>query len=191
MPTTKFDICNRALGRIGVGAITSFDDGTAQSDVAGREYELTILAELSVYPWRFATREAYLTKLAEEPKDRWSFYYQLPGDLIALDTVTHGGAPIVYDTYGDKVACDIDASGELVAHYRLRPDESSWPYFFIDAVTVKLASILAYGVARDHDFARALRKDFDDKELPAARLADSRQQSTRRIARSRLTGVRR
>ena len=70
MATTKIDICARALVMIGV-SITSFTDGTTESTVASNLYEDTIKNILSSYRWRFASKQAQLSRLTDAPDHKW------------------------------------------------------------------------------------------------------------------------
>lgn len=187
MAETKFDICSRALVRIGAKPITSFDDNTTESDVAREEYEPLVQAMLSAYPWRFAGRQFRLNKLAERPLDRWAWYYQLPSDLLVLRAVTWGGLPIEYDRYEDRIATNHD--GDIVADYTIRPDESRWPPFFTHALTLELESIFARAIARDSDLADRKKKEAESAWAKARNL-DSQQQTARRFQPSRLVTVR-
>jgi hypothetical protein len=55
MALTALALCSRALLRIGVPPLTSFDDGTAEAEVAAGLYPGARDALLSAHPWSFAT----------------------------------------------------------------------------------------------------------------------------------------
>ena len=55
MALSDVALTSRALIRIGAAPITSFDDGTAQSEIAGALFGPTRDALLSAYAWSFAT----------------------------------------------------------------------------------------------------------------------------------------
>jgi hypothetical protein len=189
MADNEFDLCSTALGRVGCKAITSFTQLTTESNVAGREYERLVATLMSGTPrYRFCTAQVELNKLAEVPKARWSYYYQLPPNVLEIHTITHGDVPIDYDRHADKIACDVD--GLLVLDHSVRVDEENWPSQFKEGVICKLASIFAAGIRRDVKMA-----DLWAGEAEAAfakvRVADSQQKPTRQIGRSRLTGIRR
>ena len=89
MSESKFDLCSRALQRVGCKAITSFDDNTTESIVAGREYDPLLEAKLCGPPrWRFAATQYELNLIDGEPKARWSYIWQIPADCLALHAVT-------------------------------------------------------------------------------------------------------
>ncbi len=51
-------LCSRALVRLGAAPITSFADGTAESEIAGALFAPTRDALLSAYGWSFASGQA-------------------------------------------------------------------------------------------------------------------------------------
>lgn len=189
MAQTKFDICSRALVRVKCRPIASFDDGIAESDVAGQEYDPLVESELAAHRWRFAAKQATLNRLSETPLGRWAYYFQLPNDLLALHGVFAGGRAIPFDRYQDRVACD--AAETVVADYTYRPPETLWPPYFVEAVAARLASVFARALARDDALARQLAEETDKVLLPRARALDSQQRTARRLAASRLVAARR
>ena len=189
MSESKFDLCSRALQRVGCKAITSFDDNTTESIVAGREYDPLLEAKLCGPPrWRFAATQYDLNLVTGEPKARWSYIFQIPADCLVLHAVTDGQVPVPYDRYGDKIYADQDQG--LVADYTYRPDESLFPAYFREALVVELAAKFALGIKRNSSMAADLRGEAEKIAWPRARILDSQQQTTRRVRATRLTGVR-
>lgn len=60
---TKVDVANRALQRLGVAKIASFQDANRQANEISTCYEILRRAELRTAPWRFATRRVALRNL--------------------------------------------------------------------------------------------------------------------------------
>lgn len=190
MSATKFDICSRALVRVGAQPITSFDDGTAESDAAGTEYEQLVQSKLSTYRWRFAANQQLLNRLTNDPTGRWTYAFQLPTDCLVLHTITRAGYPIIYDRYADKIFTDED--DDLVADYTYRVDETKFPPLFVDALIDSMAAVFCASLAKDFGRADNLRKIAEEMSWPRAQTADSQQQTTRRLpAGSRLVRIRR
>lgn len=54
MTYTNIGICSNALLKIGAEGITSFEDGTAEAEIAYSLYPLLRDGLLSAYPWSFA-----------------------------------------------------------------------------------------------------------------------------------------
>jgi hypothetical protein len=187
MPETQFDIASRALLRVGHPAITSFEDGTTGASIAAAEYEPLVVARLSEYRWRFATTQVALNRLADTPVGRWQYAWQAPADALAIHAVLSAGLPVRHDRYGDKIFADIDDG--LIADYSFRATEDRWPAYFTQCIGQELAALFAASVARDPELAEMLGNGLE-RAWGRARLADSQQQTARRIAPSRLIGVR-
>jgi hypothetical protein len=69
MALTDVALCSRALIRIGAAPITSFDDGTAEAEIAGALFGPVRDALLSAYAWSFASGQVALEEL-ETPANR-------------------------------------------------------------------------------------------------------------------------
>jgi hypothetical protein len=82
MALTDIGLCSRALTRIGAHPITSFSDGTAESEIAGILYGSARDALLSAYGWSFATGQVQLTQLSTPPVADYRYAYQLPNDFL-------------------------------------------------------------------------------------------------------------
>lgn len=187
---TPIKVCSRALILIGEEGISSFTDGTAQSDVADAMYEDIARTALTNSRWRFATQQAELNRLVTAPTGRFNAAYQLPADLLMLSAVTVGDQPIKYDTYGDKVFCDADEQDVLIADYIYRADEADWPPFFTVAVEYAMAAVFAVSIARDSQMSQMMEQKAQFHMIQARRL-DSQQQTNRKLNTSRFIAQRR
>ena len=67
MALTAIGLCGRALIKIGATAITGFDEGTAEAEVAASLYGPARDALLSANAWSFATRQVTLPRLSDGP----------------------------------------------------------------------------------------------------------------------------
>lgn len=187
---SALDICSRASLLIGGDAISAFDAGTAEADVANAVYEDIAVTALTQTRWRFATKQATLVKNASDPTSRWDSAHDLPADLLMLSTVTIADLPIKYDVYGDKVYSNSTANDTVVADYIYRALEADWPSYFTMAVQFQVASVLALSVARDASLATAMESQGERQMIKARRL-DSQQQTTRKLNTSRFIAERR
>ena len=187
---TPIKVSSRALILIGEEGISSFEDGSAQSDVANAMYEDVARTALTNSRWRFATKQAVLNRVVSAPTGRFDAAYQMPGDLLMLSAVTVGDHPIKYDTYGDKVFCDASENDELVADYIYRADEADWPSFFVIAVEYAMAAVFAVSIARDASLAGLMEQKAQLYMIQARRL-DSQQQTNRKLNTSRFIAQRR
>lgn len=174
---------------MGGSPIASFTEGTAESDVVDAIYEDMARESLTSTRWRFATNQQVLNRLQAAPTARFSSAYQMPSDLLTLSAVTVQDHPIEFDTYGRQIFCDTSANEEVVADYIFRASESYWPPFFVLAVELQIAAMLAVSVARDASLAQMLEQKAD-RQMTKARRLDSQQQTTRKLNTSRFIAQR-
>ncbi len=186
---TPIKICSRASILMGGSPIASFVEGTAESDVVEAMYEDMAREALTSTRWRFATTQSEMSRLQAAPTARYSSSYQMPAGLLMLSAVTVNDHLIEFDTYGDKVFCDSSPSDVVVADYIFRATEDQWPPFFILAVELQVASMLAVSVARDANLAQMLEQKAD-RQMSKARRLDSQQQTTRKLSTPRFIAQR-
>ena len=178
------DVCSRALILIGADPISSFDDGNNEALVSSNMYEDVARASLVNTRWRFSTNQAVLNRLTEAPTGRFDAAYQLPTGWLMTHVVTVNDFPIEYQTYGDKLYCNEDASASLVLDFTYRANEEDWPSYFTLAVEYELASIFALSLARDQSLATLMSQQATTSMMKARNL-DSQQQTTRKLTTSR------
>jgi hypothetical protein len=187
---TAIKVCSRASILMGGSPISSFVDGTVESDVCDAMYEDVARSCLTNTRWRFATNQATLTLLATAPTGRFDSAYQLPSGMLMLNALTINDFPIEYDIYGDKAYCNAVSQDVVIADYIFRADEANWLPYFTIAVEFSMASVLAVSVARDAQLA-SLFEQKASMYLMQARRLDSQQQTTRKLNTSRFIYQRR
>jgi len=175
MALSSIALCSRALLKIGGDTITSFDEGTAEAEIAANLYPTTRDALLSVHPWNFATGQVRLVRLAAEPVADFAHAYQLPPDL--LRAVSAGGAGrgrgVRFRIAERRLHADVP---EVVLTYIFRPQEADWPPFFDHALIVRLAAELCIPLTGSTSRAEMLEKSAD-RELRRAKLIDAQQET--------------
>lgn len=190
MAQTAFDICSRALARCGIAAIASFTAGTAESDVAGREYEQVVREKLGAHRWRFAMELKSLgVKLADTPATKWDYAYQIPADCLVIHGCYRNDLRIDFGVYGDKLFCDEDA--DVVLEYVFRQTEASFPPYFSEALVMELAGLFAAALNRDTALAQNYLGEARQVLWPRARLLDSQSQTAPALSGQRIVAVRR
>ena len=187
---TAVDVSSRALILIGASPITSFEDGTSEALIAANMYEDIARSALVNCRWRFATNQAVLNRLSEQPTGRYTAAYQVPSDSLMIHATTVNGFNIEYQTYGDKIYCDTDTSSEVVLDYTFRATEQNWPSYFVVAVQFELAAIFASSLAQDASLAQLMAQQAQ-VSMMRARTLDSQQQTTRKLSTSRFIAERR
>lgn len=188
MALTAIASCSRALLKIGAGTIASFEDGTAESEVAANLYPSVRDALLSSHSWNFATGQINLPRLVAEPVADFAHAYQLPADFLrALSAGVSGrGAGLVYRIAENRLHCD---SQEVVLTYVFRPDPMSFPPFFDQALIARLAAEFCIPLTESTSRAEFLYRLAED-EFRRARLVDGQQDAPSAITSFPLVEVR-
>lgn len=181
---SAIDIAARALTLIGANPISSFADVSTEALIANNMYEDVAQASLCQTRWRFATNQAVLNQLTNEPTGRFSIAHQLPVDAMMVHAITVSDLLIQYSIYGDKVFSDSSTTDELVADYSFRADETTWPSYFTLAVEYQLAAIFASSIARDDTLTQVMETKAE-RLMAKARNLDSQQQTTRKLVTNR------
>lgn len=189
MALSPIALSSRALLKLGAAAIASFDEGTAEAEIAGNLYGGVRDALLSAHPWNFATGQASLARLAASPVADYAYAFQLPADFLRALSLGHGGAGrgVAYRIAERRLHCDAPA---VVLTYIFRPDESEFPPFFAQLLVDRLAADFCIPLTESTSRAEALRK-IAEAELRRCRSIDAQQDSPGRIEDFTLIEVRR
>lgn len=188
MALSAIALCSRALIKVGAGTIASFDEGTAESEVATNLYPSVRDALLSSHPWNFASGQVPLARLATQPVADFSHAHQLPADFLrALSAGRPGsGKGLVYRIAEDRLHSH---SEEVVLTYVFRPDELSFPPFFDQVLIARLAAEFCIPLTESTSRAEMLYRLAED-EFRRARLIDAQQQTPSAITHFPLVEVR-
>ncbi len=179
MALTALELCSRALLRLGAQTIASFDEGTAEAEVAAGLYPGVRDGLLSVHPWSFATAQATLPRLAGLPAADFRHAFQLPtGFLRALSAGGPGaGRGLEYRLFEDRLHCNAD---QVTLSYIFRPNESGFPPFFATALVARLSAEFCIPLTESTNRAQLLFRQAET-EMRDARRADSQQASVRAL----------
>ncbi|HLO77113.1 MAG TPA: hypothetical protein VK196_11725 [Magnetospirillum sp.] len=188
MALSAIALCSRALLKIGAATIASFDEGSAEAEVAANLYSSTRDALLSSHPWNFATGQVTLPQLVAPPVADYAFAYQLPADFLrALSAGMEGqGFGVSYRIAENRLHADAD---ELVLTYIFRPDERTFPPFFDQALIARLAAEFCIPLTESTSRAELLYRLAED-EFRRAKLADGQQDTPQAITDFPLVEVR-
>lgn len=154
-------IINRALARIGGGAITSTDEDTELAASVMAVYPDVVDVAHAAYPWKWARRTAKLDQLAVTPINGFSKAYGFPADALGQplklsDRPNCADNPLRrFSVEGRTVYANCDA---VYGAFVMRIAPSDWPPSFRLAVTVWLSAEFCVPVTHDANLADALRK---------------------------------
>ncbi len=188
MALNDVGLCSRALIRLGAAPITSFADGTAESEIAGALYGPTRDALLSAYGWTFASGQIALTPLVTPPLADYARAFQLPNDYLRAMSAGQGGRGRGLHYRIARGALHTDAS-EVMLSYIFRPEEEEFPPFFDMALISRLAAEFCIPITENTSRADALYR-LADLEFSRARQIDAQQDSPNRIENFSLTDIR-
>lgn len=180
MATTKFDICSQALTKCGADTISSFADGTHESNVCSVMYD-TIKKSLLYYTfWNFAVTKVQLNRLSETPSDKKFLYvFSLPADIIRIRSTfdQNGQADYRYKKEGQKIFSN---NKTLFLEYVQNMEETNMPSFFVEALVAKVATEINEAITASGSLQQRLNNDFTEK-LRAARIADGQENPPQNI----------
>lgn len=188
MALNDVGLCSRALIRIGASPITSFDDGSAEAEIASALFEPVTNGLLSSYAWSFATAQTELTQLAEAPLADYAYAYQLPNDFLRALSAGSGnrGRGLQYRIFQNALHCN---AAQVMLTYVYRPEEEDFPAYFDQAVIARLAAEFTIPVTESTSRAETMIK-LAEGEFERARQIDAQQDTPNRIETFTLTDVR-
>ncbi len=188
MALNDIGLCARALVQVGAHPITSFADGTTESEIAGLLYGPLRDALLSSYAWNFATGQVELTRLTTAPAADYMYAYQLPNDF--LRAISAGGAGrgrgLNYRIVGQTLQTNAEA---VMLTYIYRPAEESFPPFFDRVLMLRLAAEFCLPLSENTARAASLAQ-LADQEFAKARQIDAQQDTPNRLENFPLIDVR-
>lgn len=189
MALSSIALCSRALLKIGANTIASFDEGTAESEVAANLYPSVRDGLISAYPWSFATGQMTLAKLVATPVADFDFAYQLPADFLRVLSagVSGRGRGIDYRIAERRLHTNTDG---VTLTYIFRPDETEFPPFFDQVLIARLSTEFCIPITESTSRADTLFGQAE-AEFRRAKIIDSQQDTPGKIEDFTLTEVRR
>ncbi|WP_430472711.1 hypothetical protein ACQ0MK_11500 [Thalassospira lucentensis] len=182
MALSDVALCARALVMIGAAPISSFEEDTAEAEIARLLYPTIRDGMLAGYPWRFAARGVWLARLVSgddgQGPQGGSHLFALPRDFIRLLSLENDGGKITRFELRDRaVVCD----GETAwLSYVGRLAEGSFPPWFDLALIARLAAEFCLPLTESSTRAEYLFKRSED-QFRQARLADAQQSTPQEI----------
>lgn len=188
MALNDIALCSRALIRIGAAPITSFDDGTAESEIAGALFGPVRDALLSAYAWGFASGQVALSALSTPPVADYAYAYGLPSDFLRALSAGSGGRGRGLSYRIARGALHTD-SPDVILSYIFRPEEEEFPPYFDQALIARLSAEFTIPVTESTSRAEAHFR-IADEEFKRARQIDAQQDTPNRIEDFTLIDVR-
>jgi hypothetical protein len=170
---TAVEICNMALGRIGVKAfIDDLDDTSRMEAVVCKQFfQPSLDGMLAMFPWDFTQGLVQLTGPLSNPRNGWAYMYALPADClnpIRLQTDAVVFPPSSKDRIAYQIGYDSTNGAVLLTNYpdmylvytRKVTDIALLPPLFCDALAWKIAADAAMALAVKGDFEQVARERY-------------------------------
>lgn len=151
---TDIKICSDALLLLGANPISSFTEGTDESNICDRLYPDIKIRTLTMYPWSFSFKKVQLSRLITTPTNEYKYEYQLPSDIIGrpnavYDTDDVNIAPRrEYRLVGDKLLTNYES---VYIDYQYNVPEYSLPHYFVQLLKYEMAWHLALPITDQTD----------------------------------------
>lgn len=153
-------ICNMALGRVGLQRISSLTESSNIAVVCNLLYSQVRDQVLLHFPWNFAKSRASLTQLADAPAFGYTYQYQLPNDclrVITMNSENQVDQP-VWIKEGQYILTD-ETEAEII-YIRRVTETGLFTPLFIRALYVALAAELCITLASDRTTQTQLLNEF-------------------------------
>lgn len=158
---SKVQICNYAIGHLGIGKqISSLDERSQEANSCKQFYDLALEQLLRKFEWPFATKLVTLGLVEEDPNDEWHFSYRYPSDCVEFRRILSGQRR---DTFDSKVPYRIaqDVAGRLIysdsenaqgEYTFFAEDVLQYPVDFTITLSYLLASYIAPQITHGDSF---------------------------------------
>lgn len=179
MALSDIGLCSRALIKIGAAPISSFSDGTAESEIAGALFPQIRDALLSAYAWSFASGQVALDQLAVTPVADYAYAYQLPNDFLRAMSAGSGsrGRGLNYRIAAGALHTN---APDVVLSYIFRPEEEAFPPYFDHVLIARLAAEFTIPVTENTSRSETMLT-IAEREFQRARQIDAQQDTPNKI----------
>ncbi len=166
--TSRVEICNRALDKLGSAPITSLDDDVKAARACARMFNAVCDAELRDHQWNFAVARRSLPALEEAPVFGFARQFQLPGDCLKVLEIDPQGD---WKIEGQRLLADT-RDGLRIRYIRRNEDTNSFDALFVEALASRLALELCESLTQSNSKKRAALEDYT-QAVRRARRADA------------------
>lgn len=179
--SSKIEICNFALQHTGSDrTINSLNEDSKEAKLCARHYNNEVRQLLSSFGWSFAKRRTLLAQLENNNwEERYQFKYALPNDILKVLRIIprqdfrYSEYKVPYNISGSFIFTDINPCAlEYIADIA---NPSEYPVYFVNALALKLAAIIAINLTGDPDQRQRLMQ-MASQAMITARAHDANQE---------------
>ena len=172
---TEVSICSNALRKLGDSPITALTEDSERARLCNALYEPARDSLLRSHAWNFAITRAALAQISSTPAFEYSYQYALPTDPFCLRV-----SKMEYDDYEFKIE-NLANQGRVlltnegtanIIYIAQITDPKLFDSIFVDTLTAKLASEMAYAITNSAALQKEMEKVYKLK-LTEARSIDS------------------
>lgn len=172
---TEVDICNSALGKLGVETITALADNNPRARLCNSQYNKIRDKVLYSHPWNFAVERASLTVDATAPTYGYTYRYPKPAGCLRVLEVDTDQA---WEIEGDYILTD--SSDCYIRYIKAVTDVAKFNPFFAEVLAIELAHDMAFPLTGNNTLKEQLTKD-KKAQLAEARSMDAFESSVKQI----------
>jgi hypothetical protein len=139
---TSIKICSDALLMLGASPISSFTDGTDESNVCDRLYPDIKIKTLASYPWSFSFKKVQLGRLLTTPTNEYKYEYQMPSDMIGVPRAVYNTGSVnsypvrEYRLMGSTILTNYES---VYIDYQYNVPEYALPHYFVQLLKYQIA----------------------------------------------------
>lgn len=170
--TSKTQVMNSALRKLGAESITSASDNSNRARLVSASYEIQLEKLLTAHPWNKAIDYVELAAIDPTPGDvyDYSYAFQLPSDCLRVLNTSAGSRECWEEVSEGRLLADV--SEITVKYVKKVEDVSALGAQFCEALAWAIAFDLAYSFTQSASMVQ-LCKDEAEKAVRAARSYDA------------------
>lgn len=155
MATTKVEICNSALIKVGAESISSLTSGSREADIMNTLYDQIRREMLRSHPWNFAIARTQLGASSGTPEFEFTKMFVIPSDVLRVLKIDSKGEPykIEYDPVNQNRVILTNASTLEIQYIRDVEDVTQFDANFTEAFACRLAAESAYAFTNSNNLA--------------------------------------
>jgi hypothetical protein len=151
---TAVTICSDALLLLGAKSISSFTQGTDESNIADRLYPDIRDTTLMMFPWSFAFKKIQLARLLTTPTSEWRYQFQMPGDRLGNPRqvfTTNQINPTSFKDFEMQGSLLLTNEETIFVDYPFRTEEFAMPEYFVQLLKYMCAWHFAFPITEQEN----------------------------------------
>lgn len=190
--TSKVDIANYALNKIGGSNITSFTEDSKAARIVNQRYNAARDAVFRAHPWNCLIRRAELAQSSTAPAFGYTYQYALPTDPYCLRVLEFSNGSMSYpqdnmvSSNGDPVYVIegrnlLTSEGTAKIKYVAQiTDPQQYDANLVETLAARLAHEIAYAISGSTTLIQLMEVQYQT-QLKEARFVDATEGATTHI----------